>query len=282
MKPFKGPAKQRGFLGALLQGASMLGGLFGGSSASDQGRQDMQNLPGMQGPTGVSGNFGNVDAEGNFMGSQGFRDMQSAVGQGGQNMMAGGLFNDPRFQQAFQQNDIAGALSQANQGFGAQMGNTAFGGMGQLNQQLQSQLGQDMSQGQMGNMFGAANANFARASDQNALFNQSLGLQRQAFAPEQARQQQAMENSLFSKGLLGGQSSATGDAFRGLFEAQGAQDLAFQNNAFGQAQQQQSFLGNLGTQQMGLGQRLLVGSQCLSIFRLVLLETVRYPLYRYF
>jgi hypothetical protein len=33
--------------------------------------------------------------------------------------------------------------------------------------------------------------------------------------------------------------------------------LAFQNNAFGQMQQQQNFLGNLGSQQMGMGQGFL-------------------------
>jgi len=235
MKAFKGPAKQRGFIGALMGGVSALSGLFGGSSATNAGRADLQNLPGMQGPTGIGGNFGNVSAGGQFTGSQGFQDMQSAVQQGGQSMLGGGLFNDPRFQQAFQQNDIAGALGQANQGFGAQAGSSAFGGLPGLNQQLMAQLGQDFSGGAGGALVNQGLINQQNAGDQKALFDQSLSAQRAAFAPEQARQQQALEQSLFSKGLLGAGSTATGEGFRGLFEAQGAQDLAFQNNAFGQS-----------------------------------------------
>jgi len=116
---------------------------------------------------------------------------------------------------------------------------------------------QDQSGGFQQGMFNQGFQNQMAAGDQSALFNQSLASQRAAFAPEQQRQQNAMENSLFSKGMLGGNSTATGEAFRGLAEAQGAQDLAFQNNAFGQANQQQQFLGNLGSQQMGMGSQLM-------------------------
>lgn len=252
--------------GLLGGGLGLLSGgldLFGGGSqmrAYNDARKDIKGLPGMSGPVGVGGSFGQVGANGQFS-----MDPTLAMGQLGlansvPGMLGGGLFNQGNFQQAFGQNDILGALNQANQGFGQQAGSTAFGGLGGLNAMLQGQVAggpQDFSGGMMGNLMNQGFMNQMNAGNQSALFNQSLNTQRQAAAPEFARQQQALEQSLFNKGMLGTNSTQTGEGFRGLFEAQGAQDLAFQNNAFGQAMQQQNFLAGLGGQQMGQGQQFL-------------------------
>ena len=259
MKAFKGPAKQRGFIGAAL---GLLGGaadMFGGaaqSGAFDAAEKNIKSLPG-QDTTGISGNFGQVGANGRFTGSEQFQGQQNQLAQGSNAMLQGGMFNDPGLQQALSQNNMAGALGQANQAFGAQSGNTQFGGMQNLYNNMQGQLGQDFSGGMQQNLFNQGMQNQMAAGDQSALFNQSLNTQRQAAAPELARQQQAMEQSLFGKGMFGAGTTQTGEGYRGLFEAQGAQDLAMQNNAFGQANQQAQFLAGLGGQQMGQGQQFL-------------------------
>jgi len=266
MKPFKGPAKQRGFVGALLQGASALGGLFGARNDVNAAREDIRNLPGMQGPPSLSGNFGTSEG-GNFQLNPELQGLQTGVAGGAQNMLSGGQFNDPRFQQAFQNNDIAGAF-QSQQGLlNQQLGNNVFGGGQQafntstgLAQGFANQVAggpQDFSGGLQQGLFNQGFQNQLAAGDQRALFDQSLAQQRAAFAPEAARQQQSVEQSLFSKGMLGAGSTNTGDAFRGLFEAQGAQDFAFQDRANDLAFQQQNFLGNLGSQQLGQGQNFL-------------------------
>ena len=240
------------YLGPLAEG---LGGLFGsqqGQKHLQSGVDNIQNLPGMQGPTGIGGNFGQVSAGGQFT-----MDPTMALGQAGlaqsTGLMGGGLFNNAGFQQAFNQNDISGALGQANQAFGAQQGNTAFGQMGQLSQQLGNQFGQDYSGGLQGQLFGQGMANQAAAGNQSALFNQSLASQRAAAQPQFDRQSNRLQDQLFAKGLLGQNSTATGEAFRGLSEAQNSADLGFQNNAYQQAMQQQQFLAGLGGQQMGQG-----------------------------
>jgi hypothetical protein len=186
---------------------------------------------------------------------------QQLQGQTGQ-QLAGGMFNDPRFQQAFQQNDIAGALGQA-QGALQQTASPFFnqggfqqnlGNVNALGNQFAQQAAagpQDFSGGMQASLFGQGNANQQAAGDQSALFNQMLSTQRQAAAPELQRQQNALEQSLQSRGMFGAMSTQTGEGFRGLFEAQGAQDLGFQNNAFNQAQQRAQLLTQLGGQQMG-------------------------------
>ena len=244
------------FLGPALSG---LTGLFGGAQGMkhlSQGAKDIKNLPGMK-RQGIGGNFGQVSGSGQFMGSQGFNQAQAGLQGLAPALTAGGLFNDQNFQNAFQSNDIAGALGQANQAFGAQQGNTAFGQMGQLSQQLGNQFGQDYSGGLQGQLFGQGMQNQLAAGDQSALFNQSLATQRAAAAPELNRQQNQMFDKLHAKGLFGQQTTATGEAVRGFQEAANSQDLGFQNNAFGQSQQMAQFLAGLGGQQMGQGQQFL-------------------------
>ena len=244
------------FLGPLASG---LGGLFGGAQGLKdlkQGTKDIKGLPGMQ-QQGIGGNFGQVGGNGQFLASQGIQNQQSALQGLSPALLSGGLFNDQNFQNAFQNNDIAGALGQANQGFSQQSGNTAFGGMGGLMGQLQGSLGQDFSGGLQNQLFGQGMQNQMAAGDQSALFNQSLATQRAAAQPQMDRQTNRLQDQLFAKGLLGQNSTATGEAFRGLGEAHAQADLGFQNNAFGQSQQMAQFLGQLGGQQMGQGQQFL-------------------------
>lgn len=287
MMEFKGPRKQRGFvdprtnvsgggggilgtLGGFFGGpvggfiGNALGGLFGGLGgasamrAINQGRSDIMGLPGMGGSIPVSGNFGAVNQHGNFIMDPTLAAGQNALAGTVPGMLAGGMANDPRLLAAMQQNDIVGALGQANTAFGAQQGSSAFGGLGGLYGSLQGQVAggpQDVSGGLMGNLFAQGYGNQLAAGNQSALYNQSLATQRAAAQPEQNRQFNKLQDRLFAMGMLG--SSGGGEQMRGLMEAQAAQDLGFQNNAFGQAMQQQNFLANLGSSQIGLGQGFL-------------------------
>ena len=121
-----------------------------------------------------------------------------------------------------------------------------------FNQAYGNMLGMNNLYNQQANsgLFGMGMQNLQNAGDQSALYNQQLGTLRQAAAPELNRQTNALTSRLYNMGMLGGNSTATGEAFRGLFEAQGAQDLGFQNQAFSNAYNQQQFLGNLGINQL--------------------------------
>ena len=270
MKAFKGPAKQLGFLNfipGLVSGAtSMLGGIKANQDVQ-QGRDDVLNLPGMEGPPKLGGNFGTTQ-DGQFQADAGMQAQQAQLGQGTQGMLSGGQgFNNQQFQSAYGNNDLGQFFSSQQDQLGQQMGGSVFGGAGQqfnnsqgLSNAFAGQVAagpQDLSGGFQNSMFNQGFQNQQNAADQSALYNQSLSQQREAFAPEAQRQQNAVEQSLFNKGMLGAGSTATGEAFRGLMEAQGAQDRAFQDNAFGRAFQQQQFLGNMGQQQMGMGSQLM-------------------------
>ena len=252
-----------GFLSSALGFASGALDLFGSSAGMrsyDTASKDIKSLPGMSGPQGVSGNFGSVNTQGQFAMDPQMLAMQQALGMGGMGFLGGGYANDPGLQQALMNNDIAGALGQANQALGVQQGASAFGGLGGLYGSLQGQVAggpQDVSGGLMGNLFAQGFGNQLAAGNQSAIFDQSLASQRAAAAPMFQRQQNQLQDQLFAKGLLGQNSTATGDAFRGMFEAQNQADLGFQNNAFGQAMQQQNFLANLGSSQIGQGQGFL-------------------------
>jgi hypothetical protein len=164
---------------------------------------------------------------------------QAMLGGQGASLLGGGMFNDPRFQQAFQGNDISGALGQANQAFGQQMG-TGTQGLGQLAGMFGGAVPGLMQQGMM---------NQQMAGNQGALQSQELaGLRAQA-QPEQNRMFNQLQDRLFAQGRLG--STGGAENMRGLFEAQGQQDLGFQSEAFNRAMQQQQFMGQLGGQQMG-------------------------------
>jgi len=176
--------------------------------------------------------------------------LQNMMGASGMGLMGGGLFNDPNFQQAFGNNDMAGALGQSNNALMQQMGNNAFGGMGglfgnasQLQNQMQANVmagPQDISGGLQGQLFNQASQNLGSF---DATQNAQLANMRQAAQPFQDRQFNKMQNRLHSMGMLG--STGGGQQMEGLMNSFAQQDMDFQNQAFGRAMQQQ----NLGLSQ---------------------------------
>jgi len=221
-------------------------GLLGGMGADNQmsgGINSIRNMPGMTGPSNLQGSFGWANGGGSGL-SQEFMGAQGALGGMLPGLFGGGLFNNPDLQGALGQNNIMGALGQANSAFGQQMNPFMSAGFGQ---NAGGMVG-GLLQGGMQNLMGAGN--------QQGIYDQQLGVLRQGAAPQQQRNFNNLQDRLFSQGLLGGGTSATGEAMRGFFEAQNSQDLGFQNQAFGNAMQQQQFMQGLGSQQMGMGSGL--------------------------
>jgi hypothetical protein len=271
-----------GFLGQIISGLGTgglssllpgLGGLFGGLANQGnftQARDDIQantNFRDQSADFGFGSAFAGAGGQNQFAFSPQQQMLNTLLAGGNQQLLGGGIFNDPNFQQAFQSNDIAGALGQAQGSLQQQASPTAFGGLGGLFQQfsgLGSQFAnqtaqgpQDLTGGLQGQQFSAGLANQQRAGDQSGLFNQSLATQRAA-ATSGGLLDTAI-NKFRDAGFATGRSSTTGGARdqEGFLNSIAAQDLGFQNNAFGQAQAQQQFLGNLGTQQFNQGAGLL-------------------------
>ena len=255
-----------GGMGPLLSG---LGGLLGGFSDTAEWQQGMSdinnntNFRDQYGSTGF-GNF-NVGAGGqnNFTFNPQMQAMQAMLQNQSMGQLQGGLFNDQNFQNAFGNNDMAGALGQAQGALQQQAGNTAFGGLqGLFNQNagLSNQFAQqtaagpqDLTGGLMGNLLGQGFQNQLAAGDQSGLYNQSLDRQRAA-ATNGGLLDLAI-NKFTDRAHSTGRDafSAFGNDQRAFLNSISDQDLGFQNNAFGKMQQQQNFLGNLGAQQIGQG-----------------------------
>ena len=253
-------------LGSKFLGGDVLSGLFGAAgggamlSQLKQGRDDIMNMPGMSGPQSFGGNFGQIGADGQFQMDQGFQNAQNSLAGSLPNMLQGGLFNNAGFQQAFNQNDIAGALGQANSAFGQQAGSSAFGGLGNLYSQLAGQVQggpQDLSGGLMGGLFNQGFGNQLTAGDQSGLESNMLNVMRQRAQPQNDREFNKMNDRLFSMGMLGQNTTNTGEAYRGFNEALNSQDLGFQQAAVGMGLDRGNFLANLGNSQIGLGQGFL-------------------------
>lgn len=254
--------------GKILSG---LGGLFGGLAdvrEVAQTRSDIKNMAAYN-PFNAGGFGGSVHFNGragNFQLSPDQQLMQAMLGGQGLGLLSGGLFNSPQLQQALSQNNIAGALGQANSALAQQaspfvnqgMFSNLMGNVNSLGNMFAGQTAagpQDFSGGLQANLFSRGSANQEAAGNQQGLFNQSLALQRAAAEPAQTQLLNQLENRLFSRGQLG----STGGAMQmqGFIDAIGAQDLGFQNNAFQQALAQGQFLGNLGSQQINQGTDIL-------------------------
>lgn len=194
-----------------MMGLDALGGLFGGGGGAsqenlDKGRNDVLGLAGHQGPIGFNTGMGQAGA-GGFSWNPEMQQQLGMMGGASQSLMGGGLFNDAGFQQAFQGNDMAGALGQANNAWGQQMGNTAFGGMGGMMnnagqlQQMQQGMAmggpQDLSGGMQGQMFGQGLAN-----QQTGLSDTSGGMQGAMFGMGMGNQMAGMQD--LSGGMMGG------------------------------------------------------------------------------
>ena len=266
----------KGGLGGVLSGGALpilgaLGGLFGGAANAAEVEQTRDDIRGMAaftdqsfgGPGGAG--FANADGTSGFtLDAQG-QQFRGNLGQQGNQLLQGGLFNDPRLQAALGQNDIAGALGQSNQLNQQQLGTQAFGGLGGLFGQAQGLAGQfgaqaaagpqDFTGGLQQGLFGQGFSNQQQAGNQQALFDKSLASQRAAFEPQQNRAFNKLQDRQFAQGRLG--STGGSQETEGFFNAANQADLGFQNNAFGQAFQQQQFLGNLGSQQISQGAGLL-------------------------
>lgn len=252
---------------------SSLGGLFGGFANAAEVARTRKDIRRNGRFTDQTGNFGFGSA---FAGANGQNSFQFGPEQQLMNMMlqagslgqlGGGLFNDQNFQNAFQGNDIAGALGQSNNAFAQQASGSAFGGLGGLfnqNQGLSSLFAnqaaagpQDLTGGLQGSLFGQGFANQQAALDQSGLEQRFLDTQRQR-ATQGGLLDRAInrfENNQFAQGRLGTTGGA--EQTSGFLDSIARQDLDFQNNAFGLGQQQQQFLGNLGSQQIGQGAGLL-------------------------
>jgi len=253
-------------LGLLAQGLSGLAGGFLSNNALENSQKDIKNLTKFR-PQDFQGAGGFGIAEnGNVSLGQGQEQfLQQLIQQSG-GQLGGGLFNNQGFQNAFQNNDIQGSLNQAQSGLQQQAGNTAFGGLGGLFGQAQG-LGnifanqtaggpQDVTGGLQNQQFNAGMANQQAAGDQSGLFNQFLGTQRAAASGGLLDQAiNKLENNQFATGRAG--TTGGGQQTQAFLDSLAQQDLGFQNNAFGLANQQQNFLGNLGAQQMQQGAGLL-------------------------
>jgi hypothetical protein len=212
-----------------------------------------------------AGQFSFGQGAGSFNENMQTQAMRQALNQQMAQGFGGGMLNDPNLQAAMQGNNIGGAMNQANQASmmgvmpGVDPSIQNFFNLGRdLGQGFDPRSPQDMSGGQMGQLRSAGIQNQMAAGDFTGLQNSELATMRAAAQPELDRQRQSMEKSLFAKGMLGGGSTQTGEAFRGLAEAQGQQDLGFQQEAFNRAAQRSSLLGNLGLgQTLGAQQNLI-------------------------
>jgi hypothetical protein len=269
MKEFKGPKRQRGFIGSLISAGA---GLLGASKQRKHEKAmlaqqaEAQKFKDQSFGFGFGGGQLSGDSS-TFNFNPEMQAIQSQLQGGFAQQLGGGLFNDPGLQAALAGNNIAGAAGQADLAFQQQAGNQAFGQLGGLaqtagglGQGLAAQFAQgpqDFSGGLQGGLLGQGFANQLAAGDQSALFQQSLDTQRQA-ATQGGLLDQAinkLQNRQFATGRLG--STGGSQETTGFLDSLARQDLGFQNNAFGQAQQQAQFLGQLGGQQIGQGQQFL-------------------------
>ena len=225
-----------GGLGGLLSGGfgQMLGGLgsiFGNQKSMqyyDDAINNIKNLPGMQGPSNLLGDFG-TSINGQF----GFNPQMGAANQ----LIGSGL---------------GGLLS--GQGSN-QFGNIDLQGM--LNQfpTMSQEAMNTISGGAAPTLFDMGMANMQAAGNQQGLYDQQLSLLREAYAPQRQVEQNQLFDDLYSKGLIGQNTATQGqnNMLDRFFDRQNQQDLAFQNQAFDRALAQQTFLGNLGSGQVSQG-----------------------------
>lgn len=244
-------------------GFNLMGGIFG-NQGFEQARGDITDLAQFNPYNAYTGagQFDFSGGSGSFNESAQQQALRAAMSQGVAGGLGGGLFADPGMQQAWMSNDIAGAQAQANQASqlsampGMDPSVQNFFNLGQqLGQGLDPRSPQDQSGGMMQQLWDQGMANQFAAGDTDALYNRELNTMRQAAQPAMDRQFNQMQNRLHSMGMLG--STGGGEQMRGLLEAQGQQDLGFQQNAFNRAATQSQLMSNLGLQQTAQGSGLL-------------------------
>lgn len=242
-------------MAAQQQLGSQLPGLFGGGFANVTGLDGAMDMAGQSMP----GSFQNLQSVlGQQMGGSAFGGMGGLFSQANQlgNIFANQAAQGPQDVSGGVQGQMFGSglanqFSSSNPAFNNQLIGT---GMGNLQSATGGQTfgvgNQDFSGGMQNQLFGQGMANQMLAGNQSGLFNQSLNTQRQA-ATQGGLLDSAinkLQNRQFATGRLG----TTGGAgeTQSFLDAVARQDLGFQNNAFGQAQQQQQLLAQLGGQQM--------------------------------
>lgn len=204
-------------------------------------------------PQTLFGNFGNFGMDTTFTpefvgattgttttGMRAQEDAGSAASRGvlgvmNPNLLAGGMFNDQGFQNAFNQGNagMAGDFGNAQNQMSQMMGNSAFGNLGM------------MQNGMMGAGFGALN----QAQNQNQLIGQNLAASNALAQPFENDLINRTQDRLFAQGRLGssGGSQEFGNTM-GAIMGQGnqrilnAQQLGLQQ----QGQLQQFGLGAMG------------------------------------
>ena len=231
--------------GALLTSlAPQVGGLLQGFMETGEAKQRREDLLGLTNydPRSFSGLGGSINGQtGQFSADPQTQALFAALQGGGMNLAGGGMFGNEAFQQALGGINLGGEMGMQNALLSQQMGPTAFGQMG----------------GQLGNVLGLANQ-YGNALSSNT-FGQTqaseLANMRAAAQPEQNRIMNKIDDRLFSRGMLGTNSTATGEAYRGMQEAFGQQDMNFQTEAFNRAlgQRGQQLGAFQGLQGLGLG-----------------------------
>lgn len=197
-------------------------------------QSNLQNMPGMQGPANLSGQFGS-----SIDGQQAFNlpTQQMIGGLAGTmpGLLGGGMAN-PLLNLGL--GGLSGAVGGASNAFNTNIGAMNQGSLGASGGLLQQGL-----------------SNLASAGDQSALYNQSLANQRAMYAPEQQRQQTQLFDAMAGKGLLGPKTDIeSGNVMqRNYFDAQTRADQMMRDTAFGRAQTEASRLGQLGLGQIGQG-----------------------------
>ena len=241
---------------------SVMGGLMA-NQGFEQARGDINDLA-QSNPQGFlgPGGFG-IQENGNVIQGAGQDQLSQMLQAKSAEQLGGGLFNDPRFQQAFGGNDIAGAFNAAQGGPQAQ-GQFAgglqglFGGAQNQFNQLGGQFGQglqDASGGAQAGLFQGGMQNIQNAGNISGLVQQNLDASNALAAPGEQKAINSFANNEFLR-TGGGTSGATqraGELQNNLMAANDRRVLGAQQ--LGMQQQQQ--LGQLGLGQVGAGQGLL-------------------------
>ena len=193
-------------------------------------------------PSNFQGLGGSIDsASGQFSADPQTQALFNSLQQGSMGLTQGGLFGNEQFQQTLGQANLPGAYQNQSNMLSQLMGNQAFGGLG----------------AQYGNVMGLANQYGSALSGNTFAETQASELAnlRAAAQPEQNRLMNKLDDRLFAKGMLGANTTRTGEAYRGLGEAFGQQDLNFQTQAFERAmgQRGQQLGAFQGLQGLGLG-----------------------------
>lgn len=189
-------------------------------------------------PKDLGGAFGQSsfgeDGNGTFTETPQMQAIRASMGQGANQFLQGGQFNNQQFQDAFNNNNMQGAFT---------------GAQGALGQNMNS--GQFATQGMAGGLMGMGMGNLMNAGNQQGLMDQRLANTTAMAQQGENQLVNRFNNQEFMK--TRGATTGAGERQQGLqnqlLQANNARVQDAQN--FGQ--QQSNFLSQLGGQQMGMG-----------------------------